>query len=189
MTYPTHSTSGPISVMNAHALKVCAFGHEPYTDDPYFHDNAFSNVTALYTMTNGSHLRICEYRELAYPKSNLFETEIFRIFGTKGVFRENHWADGSSWTELTIDDMRQPLPPEVAEAYGGGKGESPAYGGHGGSHAYLVHEFVDAVACQRRPAIHVWEAARYMAAGIAAHKSALREGEVLDVPDWGDPPD
>jgi len=69
------------------------------------------------------------------------------------------------------------------------KGESVAYGGHGGSHAYLVHEFVDAVASGRRPAINAWEAVRYMAMGIAAHQSALRDGETVNVPDWGDAPD
>jgi hypothetical protein len=62
------------------------------------------------------------------------------------------------------------------------------YGGHGGSHAYLVHEFVDALAHGRRPAINVWEAVRYMAAGVTAHQSALRDGEILPVPDWGDAP-
>ena len=61
-------------------------------------------------------------------------------------------------------------------------------GGHGGSHPYLVHEFVDAVANNRQPAINIWEAARYMAMGVSAHRSALKNGERLDVPDWGDAP-
>jgi len=33
MHYPTHSTSGPISVMNAHAVKVCAWGYANRTVD------------------------------------------------------------------------------------------------------------------------------------------------------------
>ena len=188
MTYPTHSTSGPISVMQAHAVKVSAFGHRPHTGDDYFDGSAFSNVTALFTMSNGAHMRICEYRELAYPSSRLFESEIFRVFGTEGSFRENHWADRTAWAPLTVEEMRDPLPPEVAAAYRTEGGESVVYGGHGGSHVFLVDEFVDAVAHGRRPAIHVWEAVRYMAAGMAAHKSALKEGEMLEVPDWGDPP-
>ena len=53
---------------------------------------------------------------------------------------------------------------------------------------YLAHEFVSAVRDNRLPAINVWEAVRYMAMGIAAHRSALRDGETLDVPDWGDAP-
>jgi hypothetical protein len=36
--------------------------------------------------------------------------------------------------------------------------------------------------------IHVWQAVRYMAAGVMAHKSAMKDGEILEVPDWGDPP-
>jgi len=63
-----------------------------------------------------------------------------------------------------------------------------AYGEHGGSHGYLVDEFVRAVAEDRMPAVHAWEAMRYMAAGVMAHKSALRNGEILEVPDWGDGP-
>jgi hypothetical protein len=51
-----------------------------------------------------------------------------------------------------------------------------------------VHEFVDAIAHNRMPAINAWEAVRYTAAGVIAHKSALRDGEILVVPDWGDVP-
>ena len=61
-------------------------------------------------------------------------------------------------------------------------------GGHEGSHPYLVNEFVEAIANNRRPAINVWEAVRYMVMGVMANKSALKDGETLDVPDWGDAP-
>jgi hypothetical protein len=47
---------------------------------------------------------------------------------------------------------------------------------------------VSAVAANRQPAINIWEAARYMAMGVMAHKSARKNGETLDVPDWGDAP-
>jgi hypothetical protein len=87
---------------------------------------------------------------------------------------------------LSVEDMRDALPPEVAAAWRETDGETVAYGGHGGSHAYLVHEFVDAVAHDRRPAISIYDAVRYMAMGVAAHQSALRDGETLEVPDWGD---
>ena len=113
--------------------------------------------------------------------------ETFRLFGTEGSFRENQWVTRSEWTKLTADEMRDPLPDEVAAAFRGEDG-SGTYGGHGGSHAHLVHEFADAVAHDRVPAVNVWEAARYMAAGVTAHKSALADGELLDVPDWGDAP-
>jgi hypothetical protein len=78
MTYPTHSTSGPMSVMKARPVKVSAFGSKPRSSDPYFDDYAFSNVTGLFQMSNGSQMRICEYRELAYPLSDVFESELIK---------------------------------------------------------------------------------------------------------------
>ncbi len=182
MHYPTHSTSGPISVMGAHAVKVSAWGFRPPEPDDYFGEE-FSNETALFHMSNGATMRICEYRQVGHPGS-----EIFRVFGTEGTFRENVWLDRSTRAPLTIDEMREPLPPEVEDAFRAVSKTSDFYGGHGGSHAYLVHEFVDAIAHERTPAINAWEAVRYMAAGVVAHKSALRDGEVLEVPDWGDAP-
>jgi len=188
MTYPTHSTSGPISVMGAHATKVSAVGWKSRSGDPYFDDHEFSNVTALFEMSNGASMRICEHRELAYPESEVFEMETFRVFGTKGAFREGRWADKERWHPLTVADMRDPLPAEVVEAFRRATGTGDVYGGHGGSHAYLVHEFVEAIAGGRRPAVNAWEAVRYTAAGCAAERSARRGGERVEVTDWGDAP-
>jgi predicted dehydrogenase len=182
MHYPTHSTSGPISVMDAHPVKVCAWGYRNRTADPYFADYAFSNETALFTMSNGATMRICECREIGHT-----ERETFRIYGTQGSFEQDAWVDKDGATPLAADAMRDPLPDEVVEAFRAVTGEG-YLGGHGGSHAYLVHAFVDAVTHDRVPAVSVWDAVRYMAAGATAHKSALRDGEILEVPDWGDPP-
>lgn len=185
MHYPTHSVSGPMSVMGAHARTVCCWGYANRTGDTYFEEEgaAFSNETALFKMSNGATMRICEHREIGHP-----EQEIFRVYGTEGSFEHDRWTDRQTATPVTIDEMRDPLPAEVVEAFRSAGQRSDFYGGHGGSHAYLVHEFVDAVARDRIPAINVWEAVRYMAAGVAAHQSALRDGELTAVPDWGDPP-
>lgn len=182
MHYPTHSTSGPISVMQAHAVRVCAWGYpSPYQDE--FFGDEFTNETALFKMSNGATMRICEYRQIGHVNS-----EIFRIFGAEGTFRENNWIDKSKKVSLSVEEMRDPLPPEVETAFREVSPKSDLYGGHGGSHAYLVHEFVEAIAQERMPEINAWEAVRYMAAGVMAHKSALHDGEPLDVPDWGDAP-
>ena len=182
MHYPTHSVSGPVSVMKAHMTKVCAYPYYNRTGDDHF-EGGPSNETALFLMSNGATARICEYREIGHPGR-----EIFRVYGTQGCFEHDAWCDKNGASALTVAEMRDPLPREVVEAFSAIGGESGFYGGHGGSHAYLVHEFVDAIAGNRTPAISAWEAVRYMAAGVAAHKSAMRDGEVLDVPDWGDPP-
>ncbi|HOX36450.1 MAG TPA: Gfo/Idh/MocA family oxidoreductase [Candidatus Brocadiia bacterium] len=187
MHYPTHSTSGPVCVMNARALKVNCHGTPVPSGDSYFDDTAFGNETALFRMSNNATVRICEFRNCAFAG-----TESFSIYGTKGCYlkknghkSEDTWQDLWSEKSLSVAEMRDPLPPEVVEAFRrSGRGDD-FYGGHGGSHAYLVHEFVDAIANDRQPAINVYEAAHYMAMGAVAHKSALRDGETLDVPDWG----
>ena len=185
MHYPTHSTSGPMSVMNARPLKVCAWGYANRTGDTYFTEQgeAFSNGTALFQMSNDSTMRICELREIG-----LRGREIFRIYGTEGSFENAQWCDKNGSAPLSAAEMRQPLPAEVEEAFRAVSKTSEVYGGHGGSHPFLVHEFVEAVAQQRQPAIPVWSAVRYTAAGVMAHKSALRDGEILSIPDWGDGP-
>jgi len=183
MHYPTHSMSGPICVMKAHAVKVCSWGYATKSDEPYLKHTPFSNETALFYMSNATTMRICEYRELGIPGR-----EIFRIYGTEGSFEHNKWCDKQGATEITVEEMRDALPEEVADAFRSCSTKSDFYGGHGGSHAYLVHEFVDAIANERTPAINVWEAVRYMAPGVMAHKSAMKDGEILEVPDWGDAP-
>jgi hypothetical protein len=110
------------------------------------------------------------------------------VYGTQGSFENDCWTNNHNCLKLTVSEMRDLLPREVVEAFQAHSPRSDFYGGHGGSHAYLVHEFVDAVAHGRTPATNAWEAVRYMAAGVMAHKSALRDGEVLSVPDWGDAP-
>ena len=183
MHYPTHSTSGPISIMGAHAERVCAWGYANRDGDAYFADDAFSNQTALYYMSNGATMRICEFREIGHP-----EREIMRVYGTEGSFENDTWTSNHTTQPLSVEEMRDPLPEDVVAAWAAGTGAGDVYGGHGGSHAYLVHGFVDAVGHARVPAINAWEAVRYMAAGAIAHKSALRDGEILRVPDWGDAP-
>ena len=61
--------------------------------------------------------------------------------------------------------------------------------GHAGSHQFLVQDFVEALESGKLPPNHVWLAARYNAPGIVAHESAMRDGEVLEIPDYGMPPE
>ncbi len=211
MHYPTHSTSGPVSVMNAHAVKATAYGYRNRENDPHFADTAFSNEMAMFKMSNGAVVRILETREM--PGIVGEDSESFRVFGTRGSFSENRWFQTSrpdyanidmdnlpkpEITSLTPAEMFDPLPPAVELAFKRLMHKDvdeetllsidfqPA--GHGGSHPYLVNEFVSAVAENRLPAINIWEAARYMAMGVAAHQSALKDGETVNVPDWGDAP-
>jgi len=57
--------------------------------------------------------------------------------------------------------------------------------GHGGSHTFLVHEFISAIIENRHPAVNVWEAIAYTLPGLIAHQSALKGGELLKIKDYG----
>jgi predicted dehydrogenase len=182
MHYPTHSTSGLISVMGAHMTEVSCLGYAMPGDEWFAEDtrsgNLYSDEVALYRMSNGAAARICEFRRIGHPGR-----EGFRIYGTEGSFELDvsgaKWCTKGGWDKADLACAAEPLPEELLAEKGG----------HGGSHAYLVHEFVDSCNQGRLPRINAWEAARYLAPGIAAHQSALRNGETVKVADWGDPPE
>lgn len=135
MHYPTHSTCGQISVMNAHAVKVSAWGYANQDNDPFFIENggAFSNETGFFYMSNSATMRICEFREIGHT-----ERDIFRIYGTESSFENDTWVTNKEQTPLTVEEMRDPLPPDVVDAFRNVSKTSDFYGGHVGSHAYLA---------------------------------------------------
>jgi predicted dehydrogenase len=59
-----------------------------------------------------------------------------------------------------------------------------ASGGHGGSHPHMVHEFIRSILEDRKSWINEINGANIAAAGIAAHKSAMENGAIIDLPDF-----
>lgn len=182
MHYPTHSTCFLISVMQAHMTSVSCVGYALPNDDWFREDTIYrcrySNEVGLFEMSNGASARIAEFRRVGHPGVE----RASGIYGTKGSFENNVasmvWTTANSVENVQPTPHHEPLPETLAANLGG----------HGGSHAYLVHEFVDSVNRGRLPRIHIWEAARYVAPGFVAHESAMRGGERLPIPDWGNPP-
>ena len=60
---------------------------------------------------------------------------------------------------------------------------------HYNSHPFLVDDFVRAVMSGKLPPNNAWDSARYMIPGIIAHESALKDGMLMDIPDFGEAPD
>jgi len=71
-----------------------------------------------------------------------------------------------------LDLAKPPLPPSVDP------------GGHGGSHGYLCEEFVNSILQERAPLINVAWALNMTVAGIVAHQSALKDGELMRIPQY-----
>ena len=60
-------------------------------------------------------------------------------------------------------------------------------GGHDGSHGYLTNEFVTALLENRTPLINIALSLNMTVPGIIAHQSALKDGELLTVPQYSWP--
>ena len=94
--------------------------------------------------------------------------EMGRVRGQKGSFYGKYEG-----LEKNLPDLkRPPLPPEVSA------------GGHGGSHGYLTNEFVSAILQNRKPLIDIAMALNLTVSGIVAHQSAIKDGELLKIPQY-----
>jgi len=72
-----------------------------------------------------------------------------------------------------LPDLAKPaLPPGVRS------------GGHGGSHGYLGHEFVMSILESRQPRVDIVWALNMTVSGMVAHQSALRDGELMKIPQY-----
>lgn len=56
--------------------------------------------------------------------------------------------------------------------------------GHGGSHPHLAHEFVMSIVENRPPFPDVYQSVNWTMAGICAHASAMKGGEIVKIPDF-----
>ncbi|KQZ11910.1 Gfo/Idh/MocA family oxidoreductase [Microbacterium sp. MEC084] len=218
MLYPTHSVGGVLGAIGGHAVSVSCIGVRDDRRDGVFDrevsmfDNDFSNASALFELAGGGSMRINEFRRVGYP-SHLRESR-FRYFGTEASFeqlvRTAVWQDKQGFTDVTAlletrpsmspdDPSLAGVDPALRDAFISGL--APVHdasrlpealrrlpSGHEGSHHYLVDDFAVAVSTRSLPPVNAWEAARYTLPGIVAHRSALRGGERLTIPDFGDAP-
>ena len=94
--------------------------------------------------------------------------ETGRVHGQKGSFDTKYQG-----TMLNLPNLKKPsLPPGV----------SP--GEHGGSHGYLMDEFVMSIIEDRKPLVDIATALNITVPGLVAHQSALRDGEMMKIPQY-----
>jgi predicted dehydrogenase len=205
MHYPTHSVSQVVSVTGAHMTHVSCIGFVDRTDDGIFQantnrwGNVFSDETALFKMSDGSACRINEFRRVGHPGVE----RLAQIAGTEATFEASvagrRWLTRDHRQTIDLDDLLRPgdVTVEGVTFHGVARVHDVARlprefatlpTGHGGSHQFLVDDFVRACVSRTQPPNNVWLAARYAVAGLVAHESALQGGELLAVPDFGDPP-
>ena len=165
--YPTHSNAYYVGVGAGSFTEVSCMGipsrieHLQPSNNRY--KNAFGTEIALFRTSEGGAARMAVSWDT--PGSG---GEMGRVRGQKASFYGKY--DGLA--PSTADTNRPPLPPTVEP------------GGHGGSHGYLMNEFVSAILQDRKPLCDIAQALNMTVAGIVAHQSALKDGELLKIPQF-----
>jgi len=158
MWYPTHSTAYYVSVTGGRLTEVSCLGmpslYPEYKSGNNAHKNPFGTEVAMFKTSEGGMSRMA----VSWDMKNAHGT-IGRVYGQKS---HNN----------SIKGARPPLPPGVAG------------GGHGGSHGQLTNNFIESILLDKKPIVDIREALNMTMAGVVAHKSALKQGEWMKVPQY-----
>lgn len=165
--YPTHSNAYYVGVTGGRFTEVSCLGmpsripHLRPANNAYH--NPFGTEIALFRTSEGGMARMA----VSWDTPG-YGGEMGRVRGQQGSFYGKYEGLATPLPNL----LRPPLPPGV-----------PA-GGHGGSHGYLMNEFVTAILEDRPPLVDIAKALNLTVAGIVAHQSALKGGELMKVPQF-----
>jgi predicted dehydrogenase len=193
MNYPTHCTSFLISVTGERLTSVSCMGWGD--DNPMLinnrYENPFWNETAFFETDQGRPFRVEVNWKGAYRGVERGEWR-----GTKMSFYSPHGGNEQQSTIVRIsektgrDEGGFVQGENMVETY-----QQPLWwktdllpsplrhdSGHGGSHTFITHEFIDALVNNRQPTVNIYEAIAYTAPGIVAHQSALKGGENMKIP-------
>ena len=212
MLYSTHSVSTILSVTGAQATSVTCIGLKDTAGDGIFDSNVSmwkndqSNQIALFETSDGGVMRIAELRRVG--TAPLESTVRMSIFGTEGSFEQQvgyaSWATKNSFDIITdeigtFSDVENPyslkpdyIPPNL---WDGGfarvhdRSQLPKEfiglsNGHGGSHQFMVDDFVMDAVGERKAPMNVVDAARFTIPGVLAHQSAQIAGQKLQIPQY-----
>lgn len=167
--YPTHSNAYHVCVTGESFTEVSCMGIPSSVDHLKAENNVFKNPfgteIALFRTSGGGMSRMAVSWDT--PGSG---GEVGRVRGEKGSMV------GTNFQGLTELDpkvlQKAPLPPGMNA------------GGHGGSHAYLTEDFISAILLGRKPQVDIAWGLNMTVAGIVAHQSALKDGELLKIPQY-----
>jgi hypothetical protein len=165
--YPTHSNAYDICVASTSFTEVSCLGMPSTINhlkpENNIYKNPFGTEIALFRTSEGGMSRMAVSWDSPGDGG-----ERGRIRGQKGSFYDKYEGLEKSLPNF----KRPPLPPGVSG------------GGHGGSHGLLMNEFVSAILQNRKPLIDIVMALNLTVPGIVAHTSALKNGELLKIPQY-----
>jgi predicted dehydrogenase len=167
--YPTHSNAYYVGVTGGRFTEVSCMGMpsrvEHLRPENNRYKNGFGTEIALFRTSEGGQSRMAVSWDTPGPGG-----EMGRVRGQRGSFYGKFGGDAAAIAK--VNTKRPPLPPTLKP------------GGHGGSHGYLTDEFVTAILQDRKPLVDIAAALNMTVAGIVAHESAKRDGELLKIPQY-----
>ncbi len=166
--YPTHSNAYYVGVTGGSFTEVSCLGMPSIRDELKPENNRYKNPfgteIALFRTSEGGMSRMA----VSWDTPG-YGGEVGRVRGQKGSMVGEKYEG----LEKTLPNLAKPALPPAVEA-----------GGHGGSHGYLGHEFVMSILENRQPLVNVAWALNMTVAGIVAHQSALKNGELMKIPQY-----
>ena len=171
--YPTHSNAYYIGVTGGSFTEVSCMGNQSiipqFMPENNVYKNPFGSEIALFRTSEGGMSRMA----VTWDTPGI-GGEMGRVSGQKGSFWHGGFNGVAETNELvkTLNLKKPPLPQSVDP------------GGHGGSHGYLGHEFVMSILENRKPLVNIAWALNMTVAGIVAHQSAVKNGELLKIPQY-----
>ena len=165
--YPTHSNAFHNCVTGGRFTEVSCMGMpseiEHLKAENNIYKNSFGTEIALFRTSEGGSARMAVSWDTPGDHG-----ERGRVRGQRGSYYESF----EGLDELGLNTYRPPLPPGMP------------LGGHGGSHGYLTNEFVHAILEDRTPLLDIAMSLDLTVSGIVAHQSAVRDGELLKIPQY-----
>lgn len=207
MHYGTHAIAPMVGLSGSRIARVHAFGSGTMREDLVRnYGNPFPVESALFAFENGLK---GEATRTLFETARIYQEGMF-VYGSKKSF-EWGFSDGDNpyitslvprqdcrgydhkvevvampndYSDLpeelwrfTVGGNYDPLRPQESLKVGAGAG-------HHGSHPHLVNEFVMSIVEERKPWIDEIMGANITGAGICAHLSAMRDGELVHVPSF-----
>ncbi len=166
--YPTHSNAYHVGVTGESFTEVSCMGMPSIRDELQPANNRYKNPfgteIALFRTSGGGMSRM----GVSWDTQG-YGGEMGRVRGQRGsMVGMSYQGEEKKLPPPT----KPPLPPSVKA------------GGHGGSHGYLGHEFVMSILEDRKPLVDIGAALNMSVAGIVAHHSALKDGELMKIPQY-----
>jgi predicted dehydrogenase len=206
MHYATHAVSPVLALANTRARAVHGLGSGQMRPELFAqYQNPFPVESMIMELDSPTPLAAEITRSLFHTARGYSES--FNVYGEKAAFEwqqiedelpvvfrvqgpsQPHAGKVITMERVSVPDRQDLLPKEIARfTVRGVYDETNPHlsflqgGGHDGSHPHLVHEFLSSIVEGRQPYPDAVTTANWTAAGICGHRSAMNNGERVEVP-------